>query len=479
MAKNIQYDYVYRYEVLARLAQPLHIGNSSGDKCDVLVHPITHKPFIQATSLAGMMRDYSGGPFTEEDVSDLFGALRTEENGNAAEKGSRVMFSDGLFVSGNDIGMELRPHVAIDPDSGAAKPKAKFNMEYIGTGACFVFEITARSDEAHREKTETIIETVLAALNNGEIQLGGKKSSGCGKTELLSVMKKQYDMRTAEDRKAWIAASDISDIELSGKPSELQNEFETRFKGEHFDPISLDRETSDRIKYTITLTGAPEGEMLVKSLSPYFDESKDTKQNRNDKKEADADSIRNAKGDYIIPGSSIKGVLRHRTEAIAEYLEEKGKILSAEELVGNMFGKTTEDKDPAKPGNVITRDAVIGGSKSIKQKRIHIDKFTGGVMYQKLFTERVVTGKDIKIEVDILDGDDADAAAALILLVMRDVAVKSVSFGSGFNVGRGFIEAEELQIQDRSSGKTYSAKIREKGENTLDEFGKSLLSKIS
>lgn len=484
MAKKNRYSRICRYTVLARLAQPMHVGDSLGDNCDVLVHPELHRPFIQAASLAGAMRDYSAAVFDEEEVCSLFGARRTEEGENAAENGSRIVLSDGLFPA-EGFSIELRPHVAIDPKTGAAKTKAKFNMEYVGTGSAFVFEITARSSEAESEKTEKMIEEVLAALAGGQILLGGKKSSGCGRTELLSVMKKTYDMTKEDERKEWAKSTDIYSIEMEEKTDDLRKNFQMQLGREGCRDVreQLSDKEGCRIRYTVTLTGSPEGEMLIRSLRPPLagEEGGENKEERASDKDRtpDKDSIRNAQSEYILPGSSIRGVLRHRTEAIATYLEEKGRLSSAETLTESMFGRAAKGKEPAVSGNVFTKDALIKGARSIEQKRIHIDKFTGGVMYNKLFTERAVTGDELTIEVDILAGEDADAAAALVLLVLRDAAVRAVGFGSGYSIGRGYVDAAVLKIQDRNSGETYSADLNGDTEDTLSEFAKGLLGRIS
>ena len=66
-----------------------------------------------------------------------------------------------------------------------------------------------------------------------------------------------------------------------------------------------------------------------------------------------------------------------------------------------------------------------------------------------------------------------------MLLALRDAAVRSVSFGSGYSIGRGYVDASELKIQDRNSGKTYSADLKGDAEDTLSEFAKGLLGRIS
>lgn len=56
MAAVMKYQKIIKYLVTAVCAQPLHIGSASGEKEEVLVHPTDDRPFIQASSLAGVLR---------------------------------------------------------------------------------------------------------------------------------------------------------------------------------------------------------------------------------------------------------------------------------------------------------------------------------------------------------------------------------------------------------------------------------------
>ena len=58
MAVNFKYDKIIKYEAVAVCTQPLHIGSAVGDKEEVLIHPVDDIPFIQATSIAGVFRNY-------------------------------------------------------------------------------------------------------------------------------------------------------------------------------------------------------------------------------------------------------------------------------------------------------------------------------------------------------------------------------------------------------------------------------------
>ena len=66
MGKPLEYNFILKYSTKAALKEPLHVGSSMGDKNEVLIHPVTGIPFIQASSIAGAMRAYCDEAFSEK-----------------------------------------------------------------------------------------------------------------------------------------------------------------------------------------------------------------------------------------------------------------------------------------------------------------------------------------------------------------------------------------------------------------------------
>jgi excinuclease ABC subunit A len=79
------------------------------------------------------------------------------------------------------------------------------------------------------------------------------------------------------------------------------------------------------------------------------------------------------------------------------------------------------------------------------QHRIKIDKFTGGVMQSGLFSERDAAG-NMAIQVDITEQTSPKAVCGLLLLALRDVAGGLVNFGSGYSIGKGFMNVDKITI---------------------------------
>ncbi len=426
---------ITKYLVTAACTRPLHIGSAMGDKEEVLIHPVDDVPFIQAASIAGVFRGYYAACHSEKETDALFGARRSAGGENAAENGSRVRLSDGRFCGDSPL-LELRPRVSINPETGSCEASTikgtgkkaghKFNMEYIGAGARFEFAVYLYDDER-----QDALEEILSAIHREQVQFGGQKSNGCGYMSLASVKKKTFDMTLASDRRLWAAEDELEAKEYE----EILAEIEAK-------------ETADRTgAYEIIVKGCTEGNLLVKSIA-VPDCGEDA---------PDCMNLRNAAGDYIVPGSSLKGAVRNQMEKIAGYL-------GREEIIRDTFGYTGASPKDSKAGNIVFHDTVVGSrmenDMAELSHRIHIDKFTGGVMDGGLFHEKNVSG-DMDISISIKNRNHPERTCGLLLMALRDLAIGVMNLGSGYNVGKGIIDVSEIIVKD--TGNRQEAVIRFKG----------------
>lgn len=439
MVEIFRYNKIIKYKITAVCAEPLHIGNAGGEKGQVLVHPADGIPFVQASSIAGVFQMYYRNVFGQEEADQLFGAHNIsggiEEIENDMDSGelggqeSRIRISDGNFcLDETALKMELRPRVKINRETGTCDVSPvqgtdkdsgqKFEMEYIGAGARIQFSVYLYDMDA-KEK----LEDVFRAIQRQQIQLGGQKSNGCGYLKISQLLCKEFDMEQEQDRKLWI---DEEKLEKS----------------------AYDDHTADILEmvateaYRITVTGKTEGDLLVKSIS-VTDFGKDA---------PDCMNIQNAKKDYIIPGSSFKGTIRSQMEMIASYLK-------VGDIIDDTFGVPKYKKQKGKSGNIRFFDTKVGEQNKNNSNRvthrIHIDKFTGGVMHQGLFSEKNVFG-DVEFRIEVLNKNHPERTCGLLFLALRDMASGMVSVGGGRNVGKGFIKVEKMLVE---SGDGTSAQI--------------------
>lgn len=420
MATDRKYQTITKYLVTAVCTQPLHIGSASGEKEEVLVHPTDGMPFLQASGLAGALRQYYTKLHGGEQAERLFGCRRLGVDMDAPDAASKIRLGDGVFT-GEKLILELRPRVKIDPKTGTCHSAAvrgtdrqagqKFNTEYIGAGAVFRFSVYLYDGSFRQD-----LEELLAAVHQGGIQFGGQKSNGCGFMELRSLMRKRFDMTRKEDREKWAEEETLPDREYENILARLGG------------PAQKAR------AYEVTVTGATEGELLVRSMAvqDYGPGAPDSV------------NIQNAAGEYIVPGSSLKGAVRSQMEKIAPYI---GNISVIEET----FGRIGKAEDTGMSGNIVFYDTVVGNREDNDcariQNRIHIDKFTGGVMHGGLFNEKNVSG-GIRMQIGIHDRNHPDSTCGLLLMALRDMAAGVMSVGSGYSVGKGIIDVDSIVIHD-------------------------------
>lgn len=423
MALKFKYDTIVKYEVIAVCTQPLHIGSAIGDKEEVLIHPIDNIPFIQATSITGVFRNYYERVQKEpEAVKMLFGGKELGENENASEYGSKIRFTEGIFLNEKEkIIMELRPRVSIDPVSGTCGQSIvkgtnrasghKFNMEYIGAGAKFKFFVYLY-DETKVED----IEQIFSAIHQENVAFGGQKSNGCGYIKLEKLYRKKFNMKQQEDREIWINEEEMKVSDYEDILSSLQKV-----------------ETLQNV-YDITIDAETEGSLLVKGIA-VSDYGKDT---------PDCMNIQNASKEYIIPGSSFKGAIRSQMSKIANYLKQ-------DKVIENTFGYGGTEGNQGKVGNIKFYDTIVGkkenNDKIPLSHRIHIDKFTGGVMQGSLFSEKNIAG-DMIFQIGIEDKNEPEKTCGILLMALRDLAIGTMSIGSGYNVGKGIIKVKEITIKN-------------------------------
>ncbi len=434
MANTNFYDTVIKYVVTAECTQPLRVGSISGDTEEVLVHPTDEIPFIQASGISGVFRSYCDQIYGEEWTDSIFGKRKFEEETNSYEYSGKLRFSDGVLTNTKNVKLELRPRVSIDPELGVVSRDKegteqesghKFNMAYISAGAVFTFSVYLYNDQ-EKEKMERIFQ----AIDAGIIQFGGQKSNGCGYFKITKLMRKIFCLKDETDRKLWF---EEDDIESQKKEYEDLTEQVKLYSG-------------DQNAFDIVVDAFTENELLVKSIA--VEEVGEDAPN--------SENIRNGKKEYIIPGSSLKGAVRSQAEKIASYLAKQYGWKN-DTVIENAFGskksvKQNADND-AKRGNLYFFDTVVGNKEENDTRplshRIHIDKFTGGVINGGLFSEKNVAGK-LKLHIVIRNwkANNAEQSCGLLLLTLRDLAIGSFTVGSGYSVGKGVIQVKKVTVTE-------------------------------
>lgn len=446
-AIKAKYTKILKYEIEAEAESALHIGNGMSDEGEVLVDDRTGEPFIQGTSVAGAFLEAA-----DEEQKKCFGNKNEKKDKskekNTSNKGknndkndiwgnkSRLTFSDVHFKVNEGLRLEYRTRVRLDAKSGttdqANNSGQLHNIELISAGSEMTFDIYRFLKPEENE--DELVEELLAALDRQEILLGGNVTNGCGKVKLTSVRRSEYDLTTPEGRKDWSDEGKNKGQECLGEIRKIKR------KSNKKQPLKFRLEVSYPNAILVKGNYVNE-ELLEKQLKTEFEEDKN--------RVPDAMNIVNGREEYIIPATSIKGVFRQRMEAIEEHLAQSCNKEDRE--------KTTicEHIFEGRP-EIFFMDSVIKGKVVRQQMRTAINKFTGAVKNNALFSEAIVNGESV-IEITLSAGGDGNennkideqkekAAAALLLFTCRDLAIGAISLGSTSSVGRGFVKVSKLEI---------------------------------
>ncbi len=458
--KTVQatFTYAVRYRVYATCQTPLRTGGADGDTELVLTNS-KGRPMIQGSSLAGAMRAW---------VQQTHGTAMAEALFGSQKRAGHLIVSDGTF--NKDFEQSVRPRLKIDPKTGSAAEGQKFDLAQINAGASFHFTLTWLGQGDNTAERGALEET-LAALNEGEIYLGGQKSNGFGRVE-LEVKTQTYDMKQEQDRMDW----------LLERP--------------HWEPLPLPSLTKQP-RVTFTLTGITDSILVKSSAVEYVKEGDNyTSYTPNlaerkqplppksaDGKQAQEKQV--VRDTPILPGSSVKGAVRAQAERIAQ---RTGREALVEDLFGR--GPLEKDDDQGRPkvkpsgkqdnsktkpnnesakktdngkaGRLRFEDAKLEEVQPQKITRIRINRFTGGVIRAGLFKEEPLKSK---VTLTITAPADCKEGCALLLYALRDLGLGLYNLGSGGAIGRGYLNVKTLTAEcwkhtEESEKRTKESKKR-------------------
>lgn len=462
--------YIYRH--IARLTveaeTPLAVG--TGKASDILTDAPVAKdvnglPYIPATSIAGVIRHAMG--YADKAEDNIFGDLgRTDDDSG---HGSDIIFTDAVMVGKDGKALDgiqniewddkfyqpfhdlpIRQHVRID-DKGTAENNGKFDNEVVYKGTRFVFEIELVSNTDDKRHITKAIEKLCDCT----LRIGGGTRKGYGNIKVVKCMQADLNLTKPEDlakylKKSSSLAEDWDGFTETTTPDSSAHSGWTHYK--------LTLSPMDFFMFGSGM-GDSEGDADNVYASELVVEW--------DKK--DKPSFGRFKH-VLIPGSSVKGALAHRTAYhynkikgnFAENYkgEEKRKEItgSNNKAVADIFGKA--DDNNSTRGRLLIDDILQGQVKTdadaeseekaapISKTFFHnkIDQFTGGTIDGALFQEKVVYGKgaiyELNIYVEGIEGSKDSALAdddikKAFEQSLRDICTGLLPLGGITNRGNG------------------------------------------
>jgi CRISPR/Cas system CSM-associated protein Csm3 (group 7 of RAMP superfamily) len=425
---------------------PLSVGGlGEGEMVDVeLARDGRGRYYIPGSSLAGPMRSWielnltccDGKGNGEAIANKLFGYMKKDkEKGDEGDEegyASYLFIEDSVLESGKK-NRERRHGIKIDEESGTAKDKFLYTRALLPKGASFRLEMELDVEKGQRTAVEAL-KLLLETLQKGKIRFGACKTRGFGAMKLKELDVNYYDFSTENMFDCW----------LEGKASSKRG-LDALGNTENVFIIKDGREY-----YEIEIPWQPVSRIMVKS--------------GRDGIETDMLPLVSSVGEGVvpvIPGSSIKGVLRSQACRILRTVFD-GDTDETKKIVNDLFGDTEQSgrifvndvystpKDPPSAEDWLSEniDAMDGITKH--EDHVAIDRFTGGASDGALYSARPVKGirwDPIRIAVDFSTRSQAAenllVKLALIELVVRDMERGLVPLGFGTNRGMGEIEIEK------------------------------------
>ena len=442
MANNTGAEIVKKFIVTAQLITetPLCIASGMNDGLTdtMVLEDKQGRNYIPATSLAGVLKRAvasaygKSGDFVEK---LLFGSIKENASQDNVNQ-SMLIISDVLLDKVEKI---VRDGVAIDYLTQAGIDKHKYDFEAIERGAVgeLSMEITVRKyhldalseqkiKKLHNnlEAIEDMVATIADILSSG-INLGAMTAKGFGKVKALAA--NVYAFNFTADKKAW--QKYICDDELPA----------CSYKG---NALAAVKPSSS---FSMSIDLAVKGSLLIADYDAAEEANIAHKKDVSYKKLSAVQMT--SKQDFLIPGTSIKGVLRNRALQIMTKLS--GNEQSATKFVGDIMGYSRNDenqKNESKQSKLFVGEVYIPRDMVLKQHpqtRNRIDKLTGGTMDTALFTEEPVWQQEKKVKAFTIDLEVKECdprEAGLMLLLLKDLYLGHIAFGGGKAIGRGVVE---------------------------------------
>lgn len=399
-----------------KLESPLRIGAGEQGTKEADVYVLKDRdgnPIIPGSSLAGVLRaNFSHSPL----VDDLFGFIHYDKKEKEVQQ-SALVVSD-IVLSNAEI--VVRDGVSINHETGIANNGAKFNYEVVNPGAEGNICITITLRENDLDNIDIIKNEgdKIAELLCSGCEIGSLTTKGFGRVYCQEVKVNYYDFTKPEAVRAWLTKQPVDEEKSFKRVQNCWNENEFVVEGEFsINGSLLVRQTPDDVMGSVTVA--------AKQM-----EGKDKK----------------GKDCFIIPGTSIKGVLRHKAKDILGTLGIKDFEKKLDELIGSSAkGKSRfwVDEVCIDKSNVIYE----------QQGRNKIDRFTGGTMSGHLFADipvwqispwdkhgdgawqRKPIKPAIKIRYGIKNCKPWEAGIALFLL--KELCLGKIAVGGGKSIGRG------------------------------------------
>ena len=345
-----------------------------------------------------------------------------------------------------------RDHVRINT-LGVADGHGKFDVSPVPAGARFSFEL--RLDDP----TDQELRRLREILGSPSLHLGGQTRRGLGGVVVCAIRERAFDWtRGHRDLAAWAAYSGTASLAeraaLLGAPAKLTQpkSGDTVWTLDIMAPLGWRIGGGDAdATETVTKRTRESTEQTPVDLAPYRERRivwvKDGTKER----------AEISKPIAVLPGTSVKGAVRHRTAFHKRRLESRWIDIDGEQrtLAGpdkdhpdgleGLFGDVKHNDeltDTSFPGRVFIDDVWVPDTTSHTQHHVALDRFSGAPINGALFSEAMLGRTKLRIRVSLRarpQPDDNELASVDALHeALLDIAEGRLALGAASARGHGY-----------------------------------------
>lgn len=433
------------FKVPVELKSPLRIGCGYDDGItDLLVlKSADGRPLVPATSLAGVLRQQIRELYDERLADFCFGQIDDSKKVKA-EIGQSRIYVDDLILDIAGEGYLHRDGVAIDDYTGIGIDGAKFDYEAVDRGASGTLQMEITLRAADIEEAQALDSLVFRHPDAADFWDDFNKTLA----DILytgihvgSLTAKGFGLLTSASEEMPFYTFDFS------KPGEFYKWLDYLDAGQQTDyqlPDSSASYRPERVQYpedtlVMDLQFGLKSSLLVRDYNAggQSDSSVISVQMKNH-------------DDFVIPGTTIKGVIRHRAQHLLRQIFPDSE--HSQDFINHLMGYANESKGVGQQSHLMVHEAYIPSSqvRLHKQTRNRIDRLTGGTIEGALFSEAPIwRNKDFSAPVHFKwrVKKCQDREAGLLFLVMRDLWMGNVPIGGGAAIGRGVLQGQRCHLQ--------------------------------
>jgi CRISPR/Cas system CSM-associated protein Csm3 (group 7 of RAMP superfamily) len=439
--------YRFLVKIIIEAKSPLNIGSGNkGIKSDSLVlRDVNGLPFIPGTTIAGLLRHT-----LSKDEERLMGSQEMGSLLIITE--AKMLDCDGTVLDGilsqetlnseflqNFRQLPIRQHAKIG-HRGATVKSGKFDEEIVLKGTRFCFEMEMLSAEAG----DAAFRQLLNTLMSDTFRIGSGSRSGFGEIDVVGhqCQYKMIDLTIKEQREWYLKKS--SSLSEEWKDADILKLQKPKIK--EWTTYEIGLKPADFLLFGSGFGNDKADMTFVRET--FIDWSGECAQ------------VKDRERVVLIPASSVKGALSHRTafhynrltQVFADALndEERMKYVGKNNTaVKALFGSEVEPTDGKlqnkKRGNVLMSDIIEEVPLSTKVlNHVSIDRFTGGAIDGALFNEEILFAKGHTFILNLLVNNaafkDNDLVKTAFEDTLKDLCSGMLPLGGGVNRGNGCFE---------------------------------------